>query len=139
VSLGTRLRRFFSKNLELKFAAFGLAGVIWGMSFVAAGTTIRTLSIPIEFSNVPHGMEVASQSADTLEIQVQGSPWIMDSVNLGRFVGRFDLRQAEPGWHTLRFQKSSLDLPPGVAVDRVNPETIRIQLAPYGVQHSQGR
>jgi diadenylate cyclase len=113
--------------------------MIWVMSFVAAGTTIRTLSIPIEFSNVPNGMEVASQSADTLEIQVQGSPWIIDSVNLGRFVGRFDLKQTEPGWHTLRFQKSSLDLPPGVVVDRVDPETIRIQLAPYAVQHSQGR
>ncbi len=138
-SLGTRLRRFFSKNLELKFAAFGLAGMIWVMSFVAAGTTIRTLSIPIEFSNVPNGMEVASQSADTLEIQVQGSPWIINSVNLGRFVGSFDLRQTQPGWHTLRFQKSSLDLPPGVVVDRVDPETIRIQLAPYVVQHSQGR
>ena len=129
VSLRTRLRRLFFANLGLKFAALGLAGVIWGMSFLASGTTIRTVSIPIEFSNVPSGMEVAGQSADTLEIQVRGSAWIMDSISLGRLVGRFDLGSFRPGWHTLRLQPESLDLPPGIVVDRVTPATIRVQVA----------
>ena len=73
-------------------------------------------------------MQVASQSADILEIQVQGSPWIIDSVNLGSLGGRFDMRGFHAGWHTLRFQRDSLNLPPGVAADRVTPETIRVQL-----------
>jgi hypothetical protein len=140
-SLGTRLRRYFVTNLDLKFAALGLAAVIWGMSFLASGATIRTISIPIEFSNVPPGMEVVSQSADTLDVQVQGSPWIMDSVSLSKYVGRFDLRNVQPGWHTLQFQRNRLDMPPGITVDRVTPETVRVQVtsAPAGVQPSQGR
>ncbi|MGC2210437.1 MAG: diadenylate cyclase [Candidatus Korobacteraceae bacterium] len=138
-SLRPRLRRYFFKNLDLKFAALGLAAVIWGMSFLASGATIRTLSIPVEFSNVPPGMEVVSQSADTLDIQVQGSPWIMDSVSLSKYVGRFDLRDVHPGWHTLQFHENTLDMPPGITVDRVTPETIRIQVtaAPAAVQQSQ--
>ncbi len=138
-SVGARLRRYFLKNLDLKFAAFGLAAVIWGMSFLASGATIRTISVPIEFSNVPPGMEVISQSADTLDIQVQGSPWIMDSVNLSKYVGRFNLNNVRPGWHTLQFQQNTLDMPPGIAVDRVTPESIRVQVAPAGVQPSPGR
>jgi uncharacterized protein (TIGR00159 family) len=138
-SLGTRLRRFFFNNLDLKFAAFGLAGVILGMSFLASGATIRTLSIPIEFNNVPPGMEVTSQSADTLEVQIQGSPWTIDSVNLGKFVGRFDLGNVLPGWHVLRFQQNSLDLPPGITVDRVTPGTIRIQVVPAAGQQFQAK
>jgi uncharacterized protein (TIGR00159 family) len=134
-SMGTRLRRVFFTNLGLKFAALGLAGVFWGMSFLAAGTTVRTISVPIEFSNVPPGMQVVSQSADTLEIQVQGNPWIIGSVSLGGPVGRFDLRNFQPGWHTLRFQQNSLHLPPGIAVVRVTPETIRVQMVPSPVQH----
>jgi diadenylate cyclase len=90
-TMGARLRRFFFANLSLKFAALGLAGMFWWTSFLASGTTIRTLSVPIEFSNVPSGMEVAGQSADTLDVQVRGSPWIMDSVSLGKLVGGFDL------------------------------------------------
>jgi len=105
-SIGSRLRRFFIKDLRLKFAAFGLAGVICGMSFLAAGTTIRTFSIPIEFNNVPSGMEVTSQSADTLEIQVRANPWIIDSIDLGRVVGRFDLGQSQPGWHALQSNRT---------------------------------
>jgi diadenylate cyclase len=138
-SLGTRLRRYFFWNLDLKFAAFGLAAVIWGMSFLASGATIRTISIPIEFSNVPSGMEVISQSADTLDIQVQGSPWIMDSVSLSKYVGRFDLKNVHPGWHTLQFHENTLDMPPGITVDRVTPETIRVQVATAAAQQSQGR
>ena len=128
-SKGARLHRIVFANLGLKFAALGLAGVIWGMSFLASGTTIRSMSVPIEFSNVPSGMEVDNQSADTLEVQVRGSPWIMDSVSLGRLVGRFDLGNFRPGWHALRFQPESLDLPPGIQVDRVTPATVRVQVA----------
>lgn len=137
--IGTRLRRSIFKNLDLKFAALGLAAVIWSMSFLASGATIRTFSIPIEFSNVPVGMEVASQSADTLDIQVQGSPWIMDSVSLSKYVGRFDLSKIQPGWHTLQFQWSTLNLPPGITVDRVTPETIRVQVAPAAGPQFRGR
>jgi hypothetical protein len=99
------------------------------MSFLASGTTIRTVVVPIEFSNVPSGMVVAGQSADTLEVQVRGSPWIMDSVNLPRLVGSFDLGGVQAGWHTLRLKPDSLDLPPGIVVDRVTPDTIRVQVA----------
>jgi len=133
-SMGDRLRRLFFTNLSLKFAALGLAGVIWGMSFLASGTTIRTVNVPIEFSNVPPGMVVGSQSADTLEVQVRGSPWIMDSVNLERVVGNFNLRGLPAGSHTLRLRPESLDLPPGIVVDRVIPETIRVQVARAQIQ-----
>jgi uncharacterized protein (TIGR00159 family) len=127
--LASGLRRLFLTDLRLKFSALGLAGVIWGMSFLASGTTIRTMRVPIEFSNVPPGMVVTGQSAEALEVQVRGSPWIMDSVNLPRLVGSFNLGGMQAGWHTLRLKPESLDLPPGIAVDRVTPDSIQVQVA----------
>ncbi len=138
-TMGTRTRRFFFAHLKMKFAALGLAGLFWWMSFLTSGTTVRTLSVPIEFSNVPTGMEVARQSADSLDIQVRGSPWIMDSVSLGTVVGGFDLGGLHPGWYTLRLQPRSLDLPPGIAVDRVTPDTIRVEVAPLQAPHPPGK
>lgn len=137
VNLKSRLRGLVSTNLGLKVAALSLAGLIWAMSFLASGTTIRTVSVPIEFSNVPSGMEVTSQSADTLEVQVRGSPWIIDSVSLGRLIGRFDLGNFAPGWHSLHFQPKSLDLPPGIVVDQVTPENIRVQVELLRRQRAQ--
>ncbi len=109
------------------------------MSFLASGTTIRTISVPIEFSNVPPGMVVGSQSADSLEVQVRGSPWIMDSLNLARLVGSFNLGGLQAGSHTLRLRPESLDLPPGIVVDRVTPETIRVQVALAQAQRPAGK
>ena len=48
-----RLRRVLCSDLPLKFGALGLAGVLWGLSFLAAGATIRMVTVPIEFRNVP--------------------------------------------------------------------------------------
>jgi len=127
-----RLRRLFFAHLGLKFAALALAAVVWSMSFMASGTTIRTLSAPVEFSDVPGGMEVAQQSTDTLEIQLRGSPWIMESLNLQTLVAQFDLRSLHEGWQTIRFQPTSLDLPPGIQVDRVTPRTLRVDIVRAG-------
>jgi diadenylate cyclase len=128
-SAATRLRRALFSNLTLKLGALGLASVIWSMSFLAAGTTIRSVSVPIEFSNVPPGMEIAQQSVDTLEIQLRGSPWIIDSVDLGNRIARFNLEKLGPGAHQLRLAPATLNLPPGVVVDHTTPTTIMVRLA----------
>ena len=121
-----RIYRYLFANIKLKLGAIGLAGLIWAMSFLAAGTTIRTVTVPIEFSDVPIGMEITQQSADTLEVQLRGSPWVIDSVSLGHLIARFDLRHVNSGWNKLQLPPSTLDLPPGVVVDRVIPSSIRV-------------
>jgi diadenylate cyclase len=131
-TFGLHLRRAFSANLSLKFAALALAAIVWSMSFLASGTTIRTVSAPVEFANVPSGTQVDEQSADALEIQLRGSPWIMGSVSPQSLVARFDLGRLHTGWHTLQFHPDSLDLPPGVVVDRVTPDTLRVEVVQTG-------
>lgn len=125
------LRHLFFANLGLKFAALGLAGVIWGMTFLASGTTIRTVSVPIQFTNVPMGLEIAEQSTETLQLQIRGSPWIMNSISLGDQVASFDLNRLAPGRHTLTFVPGALNLPPGLSVERVTPGEVRVRLAPF--------
>lgn len=44
----TRAWRVFSAHLGFKSAALGLAGLVWGMTFLVTGTTVRTVSIPVE-------------------------------------------------------------------------------------------
>jgi len=128
VSTATRLRRAVFANLPLKVGAIGLASLIWSMSFLASGTTVRTVSVPIEFSNVPPGMNIADQSADTIEVQVRGSTWIMDYVNLQNLVAQFKLRSFGPGTHRLALTKDNLNLPPGVTIDHTTPPRITIRL-----------
>ena len=133
--VSVRVRGLFVTNLGLKFAALGLAAVIWSMSFLVSGTAIRTFRAPVELGGVPAGMKIDQQSTDTLEIQLRGSPWIMDSVDLGTMVAHLDLGDLHAGWQTLRFQPDSLDLPPGITVDRVTPPTVRVEVVQSAIEH----
>jgi hypothetical protein len=123
-----RLRGLLTTHPGAKIAALALAGVVWIMSFVVSGTTIRTVSVPVVFDNVPAGMEISQQSAYRLDVQLRGNPWIMDSVNPGKLVADFDLGGAEPGRHTLRLEPQMLNLPPGIAIDSVSPQRLSVLL-----------
>jgi len=125
-SPASRVSRILFADIKLKLGAAGLAALIWSMSFFAAGTAIRSVSVPIEFSDVPVGMEISKQSTDELEVQLRGSPWVIDSISPGRQIARFDLRHVHAGWNTLQFPSNTLDLPPGVVVDRVTPARLQV-------------
>ena len=132
LSRTARLRTWLFSNLRYRLAAAGLAAVLWGMSVVGTGATVRNVSVPIEFGNVPAGMEITSQSAARLEVQLRGTSWLMGSVGLTGLVARFQLKDAEPGLVTLKISPDNLNLPPGVVVERVHPEAITVRL----VQHA---
>jgi len=125
----SRVRDWLFSNVRVKLAALGLAVAIWSTSFVAAGTTVRTVAVPVEFVDVPSGMDLAAPT-DRLEVQVRGSPWLMDSVSLTRLVARFSLRGAKSGANSLPVDSGDLNLPPGIVMERVSPDRIAVKLVP---------
>jgi len=128
-SLGHAMRRRLFSNFRVKLAATGLAAAIWSTSFLSSGTTIRTISEPVQFVNVPAGMDI-TESPDRLDVQVRGSAWLMDSVSLTRMVASFDLRGARQGALDLTVHPGNLNLPPGIVMERVSPEKFTVHLAP---------
>jgi uncharacterized protein (TIGR00159 family) len=129
-SLVGRSLRLLTSDLRVKFAAAGLAALVWSISFLAAATTFRIVSVPIEFSNVPRGMDVSGQSANRLQIELRGSPWVMDTSSLTELIARFDLSHAKEGLQTLQVQPDTVELPPGTVIDQVSPETVNVRVAP---------
>ena len=119
-----RLRR----NLGLKAAAVGLAVLIWMISFGLTGTSVLTVVVPVEFSNVPAGLRIAKQSSTTLQVQLRGPAWLFESASLSSLAARFDLRGIREGAQNLTLQANTLDLPPGVQVERSSPESISVVL-----------
>ncbi len=126
--VGARLKRWFFADLRYKFAACGIAGLLWIMS-IMGGATVRVFTVPIEFSGVPPGLEIRAQSAMDLEVQMRGASWMMASMELTGLAARFDLRGAREGPVTLKAGPDNLSLPPGVTVDRVRPDVITVRLA----------
>jgi len=128
--LGSRLRQTLFSNAGVKFAALGLAGLIWSASFLSTGTTVRTVIVPVELDGVPRGLEVSLPWTDHLEVQVRGGSWMMDSVSLTRLVARFNLAGKAAGPLTIPVNAADVDLPPGIIMERVVPSQIKVRLAP---------
>jgi diadenylate cyclase len=124
----SRLRQWFLSNLRVKLAATGLAAAIWSTSVLSTGTTVRTVGVPVQFVSVPAGMDIASPSVERLDVQVRGSAWLMDSVSLMRLVASFNLRGARAGTLELPVRAGNLNLPPGIAMERVSPARITVRL-----------
>ncbi len=128
--LAARFRPAAWADLPLMLGALGLTAMLWSLSFVVTGATVRTVSVPIAFRNVPVGLELAEQSTDMLDLQVRGRPVLVDALNPDRLIAHVDLGALGPGQHTLPLTPRVLALPPGVAVVRTTPASLRVRLAP---------
>ncbi|HVX65647.1 MAG TPA: diadenylate cyclase [Bryobacteraceae bacterium] len=125
-----RLRYALTHQLRFKLAAVALAAALWAIALFASGTTVRTVAVPIEFTGVPAGMMITSQTASELTIQLRGNALFMDSSAVGRLVATFNLNRAKPGSHRLRVDAADFDLPFGVRFERATPAEVTVRLAP---------
>jgi hypothetical protein len=123
-----RFRAAIRSNLRLKLAAAGLAAAVWAFTLFAPGSSIRTITIPVEFVGVPGGTGITEQSAAELAVQLRGNPLVIDSGSVRSLVARFDLRGRQPGLLTFRVGPQNLDLPPGVRLERSAPRTVSVRL-----------
>ncbi|MCX6622659.1 MAG: diadenylate cyclase [Acidobacteria bacterium] len=127
-SLRRRLWRAVSAHIGFKLAAVALASLIWAVSWMESGATIRSVSLPVEFVNIPRGMDIKDQSTDRLDVQLRGKSWMMDTIGVARLVARFNMGQAKEGATRLVLTPDVLNLPPGVIIERVTPESIHVRL-----------
>jgi hypothetical protein len=74
-------------------------------------------------------MQISTQSADRVEVQLRGNAWLMDAVNANRLVAHIDLSGAAQGVESIRVSPGDFELPPGIVVDRVTPPAITLSLA----------
>jgi YbbR domain-containing protein len=84
--------------------------------------------IPIEFTRLPRGLAIASQSDARVQVQIRGSSWLLDSVNLDTMTARLDLAPLQAGSHTLVVAPEKLNAPPGVSVVNIAPRQITVRL-----------
>ena len=121
------LRALRPADLKLQAAALGLSALVWSLTFLFPGSSVRVRTVPVELTNVPAGMSIASQSADTVDVWLRGSDFVFASVNLEALVARCDLKAAHEGVNAIRVQPS-LELPLGLRVEGIAPREVNVRL-----------
>lgn len=124
----SRISRLILSDARLKLIAAGVAALLWGISVVATGSTIRIVSVPVEFSDVPRGLQLVEQSAPRITLQLRGSSWLINYGDLSRLVVHFSLRNAQEGVQRFHVGAGNVGLPPGIVLDTSSPTDLSVRL-----------
>jgi hypothetical protein len=127
-SIWSRVRRLLFANVRYRLSAVALASLIWVVSFLGGGTTVKNVIAPVEFANVPAGLYISNHPLNTVSVQLRGNSWVMNPVMAG-LTAHVDLSGLGEGWHTIQLASPDLKLPPGITAERLSPQTISLRLA----------
>jgi YbbR domain-containing protein len=117
------------RRLGLKVASVVLAALIW---LIVSGEQIveRGFRIPLEFSNLPAELELASDAPTLVDVRVRGSSGALSRLTPGELVAILDLRQAKAGPRLFHMTGSDVRAPFGVDVVHVTPSSLAITFEP---------
>lgn len=121
------------RNLGLKFLSGCIAAMLW---LVVAGERVveRVLRAPIEFQNLPNGLELVGNLPDTVEVRLRGSSGALSRLAAGDLAAVLDLRTARPGRRLFHLAPTQVTVPCGIEVVQVGPSTLTMEFETSGVR-----
>jgi YbbR domain-containing protein len=114
------------RNLGLKFLSTGIAAMLW---LLVAGERVveRVLRAPVEFQNLPAGLELVGNLPDTVEVRLRGSSGALSRLGAGDLAAVLDLRAARPGRRLFHLSPAQVTVPYGINVVQVGPSTLTVE------------
>ncbi len=121
------------RNLGLKFLSTCIAAMLW---LVVAGERVveRVLRAPVEFQNLPNGLELVGNLPDTVEVRLRGSSGALSRMASGDLAAVLDLRTARPGRRLFHLTPAQVTVPYGIDVVQVGPSTLMMEFETSGVR-----
>lgn len=121
------------RNLGLKFLSICIACLLW---LVVAGERVveRVLRAPVEFQNLPEGLELVGIPPDTVEVRLRGSSGALSRIAPGDMAAVLDLRTARPGRRLFHVTPSQITVPYGIEVVQAGPSTLTVEFEMTGLR-----
>ena len=119
------IKGFFLKNTVLKIAAVILSVILW-LFVTAKGQTEISLNAPIEYTNIPSGLEITRHTARTANIVIRGHESILKNVKQRNVSVNVDLSKAKKGEGTFQIRKDDVKVPLAVSITKVEPLSVKI-------------
>ena len=119
------------RNAGLKFLSTTIAFLLW---LVVAGERVveRVLRAPVEFQNLPAGLELVGIPPDTVEVRLRGSSGALSRIASGDMAAVLDLRTARPGRRLFHVTPTHITVPYGIEVVQVGPSTLTVEFEMTG-------
>ena len=114
------------RNLGLKFLSTLVAALLW---LVVAGERVveRVMRAPVEFQNLPAGLELVGNPPDTVEVRLRGSSGALSRMASGDMSAVLDLATARPGRRLFHITHNQVNVPYGIEIVQVGPSTLTME------------
>ena len=118
---------WIAHNWSLKLAALGLAVALW-LFVMTSEKADMVVPAPVELEATPAGLTVVGDRPESVDVQLHGLRTTLARVPLDQVRVRVSLAGARAGETVVRVLPEQVAVPPGVAVTRISPSRVRIQL-----------
>lgn len=121
------------RNLGLKFVSTLVAVLLW---LIVAGDRVveRVMRAPVEFQNLPAGLELVGNPPDTIEVRLRGSSGALSRIAAGDMSAVIDLATARPGRRLFHITQQQVNVPYGIDIVQVGPSTLTMEFESSGIR-----
>jgi YbbR domain-containing protein len=131
--VGSWMRKIFIEDWNLKLLALAITLGLWfAVTGQRAPATIRLPRVQISF-RLPADMEISNDPRGEVEVMLRGSKRELDLLNGRDLVAYVDVSSMKPGERVVQLipeRVVKMDLPAGVRIDSIEPNTIPLRLEP---------
>jgi hypothetical protein len=119
------MARIGGRHLWRKVAAVIVATGLW---FVVAEPRVveRIIRVPVQYANLPAGIEMTGEVANVIDIRVRGSEAALSRIVPGEMAAVVDLAGTKAGHRLFHVSGSDVRSPSGVEVMQVSPSNLTL-------------
>lgn len=122
------MKRRLTENLGWKLLSLAVAIALW-LTFVNNPELVTSVSVPIEYANVPPDLELAPDSPERVRLEVRGPSTRIHQFENSSPAVVLDLNGIrKPCERTFRITPEQVKLPPGLTLVRAVPAQVRLKL-----------
>jgi len=121
------------RNPGLKFVSLVLAALLW-MAVSRDLVVERSVRVPLEFQNVPEGIEIVGDPPGLVDVRVRGTSSQISRIETGEIVAVLDLRGARVGQRLFHLLTDQVRAPFGVEVAQISPPTVSLAFERSGTK-----
>ncbi len=119
------MRQLLTHNLGWKLLALLMAVALW-VAVAREPELATSLSVPVEFKNMPEDLDFTSNVPDRVHLEVRGQSGRLSRDNLADVAVILDLSDAHSGERTYTLTDSNVSLPSGVVFYRAIPSQVTL-------------
>jgi YbbR domain-containing protein len=121
------MKKLFFENVGLKVAAVLLSIALW-VFVTSRGQSEISVDVPLEFQNIPAGLEIVNHSVKTVSLTVKGQDRFVKNIRPSDVGVSIDLGKAKKGENVFYIHRADIKLPHAATVTSIEPSNVKVTM-----------